>query len=258
LIGFSDKLRYYNVLIDDLRSVARAHSGRCLSQSFAHSPFYEFPLKSARETRFAAGGHVFAAAAGQVITVYNALLCERVCCRRADPARSTSSFYPRMNVYRFANYGRTTGLCGPCTGPPMTNTCSLRARCVSARFARAACGTSVRSPCPCIAGWRDLPVVDCRRWQAGGRVSIDVPPTRPRARSHSAPLGMSTSSSISSAAHQQRTFGSWCVRFVGQHRRLSSLIGRRRASQATGAADGAPAGGTAVFAVGQVSDAVTC
>ncbi|KAI9204617.1 WD40-repeat-containing domain protein [Polychytrium aggregatum] len=53
LVGFGDKLRLMNVLMDDLRL------------------FREFPIRSCRECRFSNGGHIFAAVHGNVIQIYN-------------------------------------------------------------------------------------------------------------------------------------------------------------------------------------------
>ena len=46
LLGFSDKLRMMNVLIDDIRQ------------------HQEYPVRACRECRFSHGGHLFAAASG--------------------------------------------------------------------------------------------------------------------------------------------------------------------------------------------------
>ncbi|TPX34714.1 D-alanine---D-alanine ligase [Synchytrium microbalum] len=53
LIGFSDKLRLMNVLMDDLRL------------------YKEFAVRACREVRFSNGGHLFAAAHGNAIQVFN-------------------------------------------------------------------------------------------------------------------------------------------------------------------------------------------
>ncbi|KAI9141043.1 WD repeat domain 65-like protein [Paraphysoderma sedebokerense] len=53
LVGFSDKLRLMNILIDDIRS------------------FKEFAIRGCRECRFSNGGQHFAAVHGTVIQVYN-------------------------------------------------------------------------------------------------------------------------------------------------------------------------------------------
>ena len=53
LLGFSDKLRLMNILIDDVRQ------------------YQEFPVRGCRECRFSHGGHLFAAASGNVATVFH-------------------------------------------------------------------------------------------------------------------------------------------------------------------------------------------
>ena len=53
LVGFSDKLRLLNLLMDDIRV------------------FKEFPIKACKDAIFAHGGHVFAAIDSQSIKVYN-------------------------------------------------------------------------------------------------------------------------------------------------------------------------------------------
>lgn len=53
LVGFGDKLRLMNLLIDDIR------------------PFREFTLRGCRECRFSHGGQYFAAATGNIIQVYS-------------------------------------------------------------------------------------------------------------------------------------------------------------------------------------------
>ncbi|KAJ3295052.1 Cilia- and flagella-associated protein 57 [Borealophlyctis nickersoniae] len=53
LVGFSDKLRLMNVLIDDLRL------------------FREFGIRGCRECRFSPGGHLFAAVHGNMIQIYS-------------------------------------------------------------------------------------------------------------------------------------------------------------------------------------------
>lgn len=60
LVGFTDKLRMCNLLMDDIR------------------PFKEFPIKQCRECVFSNGGDLFAAVNGNVIQVYNAYTCENV------------------------------------------------------------------------------------------------------------------------------------------------------------------------------------
>ena len=58
LAGFNDKLRYMNILLDDVR------------------PMKEINIKNCRECRFAKGGHIFAAMNVKLIQVYNSYTCE--------------------------------------------------------------------------------------------------------------------------------------------------------------------------------------
>ena len=60
LVGFADKLRLMNLLIDDIR------------------PFKEFGVKSCRECRFSNGGQYFAAVNGNTIQIYNTYTCENI------------------------------------------------------------------------------------------------------------------------------------------------------------------------------------
>ena len=60
LVGFSDKLRLCNLLMDDIR------------------PYREFSIKGCRECSFSNGGKYFAAVNGPVIQVYNMYTCENV------------------------------------------------------------------------------------------------------------------------------------------------------------------------------------
>ncbi|KAI8906392.1 WD40-repeat-containing domain protein, partial [Gorgonomyces haynaldii] len=53
LVGFVDKLRLMNILMDDLR------------------PIREFSIRSCRECRFSNGGHVFAAAHGNIVQIFS-------------------------------------------------------------------------------------------------------------------------------------------------------------------------------------------
>lgn len=55
LIGFSDKLRFMTVLIDDLL------------------PMHEFAIRSCRTVRFSHGGHMFAAVNGNIVQVYTTI-----------------------------------------------------------------------------------------------------------------------------------------------------------------------------------------
>nr|XP_046236343.1 cilia- and flagella-associated protein 57 isoform X2 [Scatophagus argus] len=60
LVGFSDKLRLMNLLIDDIRT------------------FKEFTVRGCRECSFSHGGHMFAAVSGNVIHIYSVTSFENV------------------------------------------------------------------------------------------------------------------------------------------------------------------------------------
>lgn len=60
LVGFSDKLRLLNILIDDIRI------------------FKEFTIRGCRECAFSNGGHLFAAVHGNVIQIYSSTTFENV------------------------------------------------------------------------------------------------------------------------------------------------------------------------------------
>ncbi|XP_071118876.1 cilia- and flagella-associated protein 57-like [Haliotis cracherodii] len=60
LVGFSDKLRLMNLLIDDIRT------------------FKEFTVRGCRECAFSNGGHLFAAVHGNVIQIYSTTTFENV------------------------------------------------------------------------------------------------------------------------------------------------------------------------------------
>ena len=60
LVGFSDKLRLMNLLIDDIRTVK------------------EFPVKQCRECQFSNGGQYFAAIHTSIIQIFNTYTCENV------------------------------------------------------------------------------------------------------------------------------------------------------------------------------------
>ena len=60
LVGFSDKLRLMNLLIDDIRTVK------------------EFPVKACRECQFSNGGQYFAAIHTSIIQIFNTYTCENV------------------------------------------------------------------------------------------------------------------------------------------------------------------------------------
>jgi hypothetical protein len=60
LVGFSDKLRMLNVLMNDIR------------------PFKEFSIKACKEARFSNGGHLFAAVNGNTINIFSTYTCENI------------------------------------------------------------------------------------------------------------------------------------------------------------------------------------
>ncbi|XP_028262443.1 cilia- and flagella-associated protein 57 [Parambassis ranga] len=60
LVGFSDKLRLMNLVIDDIRS------------------FKEFTVRGCRECAFSHGGHMFAAVNGNIICIYSAISFENI------------------------------------------------------------------------------------------------------------------------------------------------------------------------------------
>ncbi|XP_044067286.1 cilia- and flagella-associated protein 57 isoform X2 [Siniperca chuatsi] len=60
LVGFSDKLRLMNLLIDDIRT------------------FKEFTVRGCRECAFSHGGHMFAAVSGNVIYIYSVTSFENI------------------------------------------------------------------------------------------------------------------------------------------------------------------------------------
>ncbi len=60
LVGFSDKLRLFNVLLNELRQ------------------FQEFPVKSCRDVRFSHGGHMFAAVNLSNIVIYGTYTFEKI------------------------------------------------------------------------------------------------------------------------------------------------------------------------------------
>ena len=60
LVGFADKLRLMNLLIDDIRT------------------YKEFSIKACRECRFSHGGQYFAAVNGTTVQIYNTYTCENI------------------------------------------------------------------------------------------------------------------------------------------------------------------------------------
>mmetsp|Transcript_26004 Transcript_26004/g.85576 ORF Transcript_26004/g.85576 Transcript_26004/m.85576 type:complete len:1192 (-) Transcript_26004:44-3619(-) len=60
LVGFSDKMRLMNIVMDDIR------------------PFKEFAIKACRECKFSNGGHMFAAVNGNTINIFATYTCENL------------------------------------------------------------------------------------------------------------------------------------------------------------------------------------
>ena len=60
LVGFTDKLRLMNLLMDDIRT------------------YKEFSIKACRECRFSNGGQYFAAVNGNTVQIYNTYTCENI------------------------------------------------------------------------------------------------------------------------------------------------------------------------------------
>lgn len=60
LVGFSDKLRLFTILIDDLR------------------PVKDFAIRGCREVLFSNGGHLFAAVHGNVIQIFSTITLDSV------------------------------------------------------------------------------------------------------------------------------------------------------------------------------------
>ena len=72
LVGFADKLRLMNLLMDDIR------------------PFKQFPIKACRECQFSNGGQLFAAVNGNGIQIFRTYTCECIVTLRAHGARVQS------------------------------------------------------------------------------------------------------------------------------------------------------------------------
>eukprot|EP00941_MAST-03F_sp_MAST-3F-sp1_P005113 g5113.t1 len=75
LIGFSDKLRLMNVLIDTMKASK------------------EFPVKNCTEVRFSKGGHLFACAYNNAIQVYSTFTCELVTTLRGHNGKVKSIWW---------------------------------------------------------------------------------------------------------------------------------------------------------------------
>jgi len=72
IVGFSDKLRLMNLLMEELRT------------------YKEIPIKACREVRFAHGGEYFAAVNSNAIQVYKTYTCDVVCNLRGHNAKVRS------------------------------------------------------------------------------------------------------------------------------------------------------------------------
>ena len=91
LVGFTDKLRMMNLLMDDIRIVK------------------EFPIKSCRESKFSVGGHYFAAVNGNAINVYTTYTCELVNVLRGHNSRVNSLRWTH-NDQRLLSAGKDGGI----------------------------------------------------------------------------------------------------------------------------------------------------
>ena len=72
IVGFADKVRLMNLLMEDFRS------------------YKEIPIKACRETRFSHGGQFFAAVNSNTIQVYKTYTCEVVCNLRGHQSKARS------------------------------------------------------------------------------------------------------------------------------------------------------------------------
>jgi WD40 repeat protein len=75
LVGFGDKLRLMNLLMDDIR------------------PFKEFPIKACRECRFSNGGQMFAAVNGNTIQIFSTYTCEIMATLRGHNGKVRSLYW---------------------------------------------------------------------------------------------------------------------------------------------------------------------
>ncbi|KAG3052853.1 Cilia- and flagella-associated protein 57 [Phytophthora cactorum] len=75
LVGFADKLRLLNILMDDIRS------------------FKELPVKACRECQFSTGGHLFAAVNGNTIQVFSLFTGELVATLRGHNGKVRSLYW---------------------------------------------------------------------------------------------------------------------------------------------------------------------
>eukprot|EP00730_Choanoeca_flexa_P000903 TRINITY_DN10389_c0_g2_i3.p1 TRINITY_DN10389_c0_g2~~TRINITY_DN10389_c0_g2_i3.p1 ORF type:complete len:1202 (+),score=338.92 TRINITY_DN10389_c0_g2_i3:34-3639(+) len=84
LVGFGDKLRLMNLLIDDIR------------------PVFAFALRECRECRFSNGGHMFAAAQGAVIQIYSTYTFESVAILKGHNGRVRSLHWAKDDAKLFS------------------------------------------------------------------------------------------------------------------------------------------------------------
>jgi len=75
VVGFTDKLRFLNVLMDDLRTAK------------------EIPIKACRECQFSTGGHLFAAVNGNTIQIFDTYSCECKVTMRGHNGKVKSLFW---------------------------------------------------------------------------------------------------------------------------------------------------------------------
>lgn len=75
LVGFTDKLRLMNILMDDIRV------------------FKEFAIKSCKECQFSNGGHLFAAVNGNTIQVFSTYTCDLLANFRGHNGKVKSLFW---------------------------------------------------------------------------------------------------------------------------------------------------------------------
>ncbi|KAI8822024.1 WD40-repeat-containing domain protein [Fimicolochytrium jonesii] len=81
LVGFSDKLRMMNVLVDDLH------------------PFREFGLRGCRECKFSSGGQFFAAAHGNMIHIFSTWTCDNIASLKGHNGRVRSLNWTPDDAY---------------------------------------------------------------------------------------------------------------------------------------------------------------
>ena len=91
LVGFADKLRFMNLLMDDIRIVK------------------EFPIKGCRESQFSLGGHYFAAVNATTINVYTTYTCELIAVLRGHNSRVNALWWTR-NDQRLMSAGKDGAL----------------------------------------------------------------------------------------------------------------------------------------------------